>query len=94
MRSALRKEYGFTSNLKRKFDVECVFSTEQPVFPKPDGTVCHAKPGVHGATLDCNFGYGSASFITANFGFIAAARAINKSLKRRLAKQGEAQAKC
>lgn len=83
VRSWLRYAHGFSKNPKRRFGVECVYSTEQPLYPKPDGTVSHEKPGVHGATLDCQFGYGSSSCVTSVFGFVAAARAINKTLKKK-----------
>jgi len=83
VRSTLRKEYGFTKNLKKNFGIECVFSSQQQVYPKLDGTVSQEKPGIHGVSLDCNFGYGSATFVTGTFGFITAARAINKTLEKR-----------
>jgi tRNA A37 threonylcarbamoyladenosine dehydratase len=82
VRAQLRNEYGFTRNAKRSFRVECVFSSQQPVYPKADGTVSHEKPGIHGISLDCSLGYGAASFVTATFGNIAAARVINKSVHR------------
>ena len=85
VRSRLRSEFNFSRNAKRSFGVECVFSSQQQVYPKPDGSVSHEKPGIHGVSLDCRFGYGSASFVTGTFGFIAASRAINKALKKRLA---------
>ncbi len=85
VRSRLRSEFGFSRNPKRSFGVECVFSSQQQVYPKDDGTVSHEKPGIHGVSLDCRFGYGSASYVTASFGFMAASRAINKTLKKRLA---------
>lgn len=84
VRSRLRKEFGFARNPKRSFGVECVFSSQQQVYPKEDGSVCQQKPGIHGVSLDCRFGYGSASFVTATFGFVAASRAINKTLHKRL----------
>lgn len=84
VRAKLRNEYGFTRNLKKKFEVDCVFSSEQPVYPKEDGTVCQKKPGVRGVSLNCSTGYGSATFITASIGFAAVARALSKAVKRRL----------
>ncbi|MDH5766284.1 MAG: tRNA cyclic N6-threonylcarbamoyladenosine(37) synthase TcdA [Gammaproteobacteria bacterium] len=78
VRSRLRHKYGYTKNPKRTFGVQCVFSTEQQSYPRPDGSVSHAKPGIKGVTLDCNQGFGSATFVTATFGFVAAARAIEK----------------
>lgn len=85
VRSRLRGEFNFSRNPKRSFGVECIFSSQQQVYPKDDGSVSHEKPGIHGVSLDCRFGYGSASFVTASFGFMAASRAINKTLKKRLA---------
>ncbi|MCW8825671.1 MAG: tRNA cyclic N6-threonylcarbamoyladenosine(37) synthase TcdA [Gammaproteobacteria bacterium] len=81
VRSQLRRLHGFSKNPKRKFGIECVYSTEQPRYPKADGTVCHQKPGVSGLSLDCALGYGAATHITATFGFVAAARAIEKIIK-------------
>jgi len=87
VRSLLRNEFNFSRNTKRSFGVECVFSSQQQLYPKKDGTVSHQKPGVHGVSLDCQFGYGTSSMITASFGFFAASRAINKVLKNRLKNQ-------
>lgn len=84
VRSALRDRHNFPRNTDRYFGVECVFSTQQPVYPKADGSVSHEKPGVHGVHLDCRFGYGSISFVTAAFGFTAAGQAINKTMKKKL----------
>jgi len=81
VRSLLRHRYGYTKNLKRTFGISCVFSTEQQRYPTADGGVCHEKPGIKSVTLDCNTGFGSAIFVTATFGFIAAARAIEKIIK-------------
>lgn len=84
VRSHLRDYYGFTRNPRRYFRIECVFSSQQQVYPGPDGTVSHQKPGIHGVNLDCNLGYGSATFVTATFGFIATSRVIAKSLARKM----------
>jgi len=85
VRLQLRKEYGFSKNTKRYFGVECVFSDQQKLYPDPDnGKVSTNKPGVHGVHLDCRYGYGSVSFVTATFGFMAAARIINKTLAKKL----------
>jgi len=83
VRSTLRNEFGFPRGSKRRFGIECIFSSQQQVYPKPDGSISHAKPGIHGVSLDCRFGYGSVSYVTATFGFIAAAQVVNKTLKSR-----------
>ncbi len=86
VRGRLRDDYGWTKNPKRRFGVECVFSAQHKLYPKADGSVSHEKPGIHGVHLDCRFGYGSTSFVTASFGMLAAARAIDKALQRKLAR--------
>lgn len=85
VRGRLRDQYGFSRNPRRPFGVECVFSSQQPVYPKPDGSVSHDKPGVHGVSLDCRFGYGTSVCVTASFGLLAASRAIHRILKKRRA---------
>ncbi|RMG31372.1 MAG: tRNA cyclic N6-threonylcarbamoyladenosine(37) synthase TcdA [Gammaproteobacteria bacterium] len=81
VRARLRSRYGYTRNPKRRFGIECVFSTEQPRYPRADGSVGHEKPGIHGVSLDCRLGYGSTATVTATFGMIAASRAINRGLE-------------
>ncbi|MGM0595250.1 MAG: tRNA cyclic N6-threonylcarbamoyladenosine(37) synthase TcdA [Pseudomonadota bacterium] len=83
VRAKLRSDYGWSRNPKSRFGVDCVFSSEQHKYPKEDGSVCQRKPGVAGATLDCNMGYGSATFVTASFGFVAVSRAIDKLIAKR-----------
>ena len=84
VRSTLRDQYNFSRNPKRRFAVDCVFSSQQQRYPKEDGTVSYEKPGIHGVSLDCSFGYGAASFVTGTFGFVAAAHVIKKYLARKL----------
>ena len=84
VRAQLRSSYGFTRNMKRYFGIECVDSTEQQRYPKADVSIGFAKPGIHGISMDCNFAYGSATMVTGTFGFIAAARVIEKTLKKHL----------
>ncbi|MCK4864865.1 MAG: tRNA cyclic N6-threonylcarbamoyladenosine(37) synthase TcdA [Gammaproteobacteria bacterium] len=83
VRSTLRDQYNFTKNPKRRFAIDCVFSSQQQLYPKEDGTVSHEKPGIHGVSLDCRFGYGAASFVTGTFGFIAAAHIIRKFINKK-----------
>ena len=78
VRSQLRYQYGYSKNPKRTFGIPCVYSKEQPRYPKKDGRVGYEKPGVKNVSLDCNLGFGSSSCVTASFGFVAAAHAIKK----------------
>lgn len=82
VRNLLRRDYGFTRDTKKRFNVECVYSTEQLAYPQPDGSVSCRKPEAGEALkLDCASGFGSASFVTGTFGFVAAERAIARLIK-------------
>lgn len=84
VRNLLRREYRFSTNLKRRFSVECVYSTEQLTYPKPDGSVCQQKSVMEGGVrLDCSGGFGAATMVTASFGFAAAACGLRKVSKHK-----------
>ena len=79
VRSRLRWRYGLSRNPKRRYGVECVYSTEQAKYPDGDGGVCQKKPDASGAArLDCATGYGSATPVTATFAQIAVARVLRR----------------
>ncbi|MDP2610568.1 MULTISPECIES: tRNA cyclic N6-threonylcarbamoyladenosine(37) synthase TcdA [unclassified Oceanobacter] len=79
VRSLLRREYGFSRNPSRNYSIPCVFSTEQLVYPQPDGSVCQMKSADSDSTrLDCASGFGSATMVTGTFGFVAASRVVKR----------------
>jgi tRNA A37 threonylcarbamoyladenosine dehydratase len=83
LRSELRRFHNFSSNTKRRFAVECVYSTEQLRYPQADGSVCKTKNLSDGSVkLDCNNGFGASVAVTATFGFVAAARVMHKIIER------------
>lgn len=84
VRSQLRSQYGYSKNPKRSFGVKCVYSIQQQQYPKDDGTVGYAKPDAKGIQLDCATGFGSVTSVTASFGFVAVAKAIEDLLKKKL----------
>jgi tRNA threonylcarbamoyladenosine dehydratase len=76
-RSKLRGRHGFPRG-EKKFNVDCVFSTEAVAYPRKDGSVCaQPEPGAD-LHLNCNSGFGTASFVTGTFGFVAAAHILKK----------------
>lgn len=82
-RRLLRTDYGFPKNLKRRFDVPCVYSEENPVFPAADGCVSPARPDQqHLGGLTCAGGLGSSMPVTASFGLAAAAFVLKKLAAR------------
>ncbi len=82
VRKQLRQDYGFSRNPKRNWGIPCVFSPEPVVFPGHDGSVCEKKPKDIELKLDCASGYGTASFLTGTFGFLAAAKAMELILRK------------
>lgn len=83
VRANLRHQVGYTRNPKRRFGIDCVFSSEQPLYPAADGKVSHAKPvSKQRTTLDCATGLGSFVGVTACFGFTAVSHAIKKYLEQ------------
>jgi tRNA A37 threonylcarbamoyladenosine dehydratase len=79
-RKNLRSHHGFpkapTGKKIKKFGVTAVFSTESPVFPQCDGSVSTQRPEGTNLRLSCESGYGTATPVTATFGMIAAAQAL------------------
>lgn len=77
VRKTLRADHGFPRGGK-KFGVDCVFSNEPPVFPQKDGSVCETRDAGADLRLDCRSGFGTATFVTGTFGFVAAARIVER----------------
>jgi len=80
VRHKLRGRHDFPRG-DRPFGIECVFSRELVVYPGADGSVCDNSVDAVSSTdlrLDCNSGFGTASFVTGTFGFVAASRVVQK----------------
>jgi tRNA A37 threonylcarbamoyladenosine dehydratase len=75
VRRSLRRRHGFPRGDKR-FGIEAVVSREPVVYAHPDGSVCHTREADPDLRLDCDRGYGSATFVTGVFGFVAASRVV------------------
>ena len=83
VRNILYRHYNFArSRKKRKFRIDAIYSTEPMQYPQADGSVCRQKTGLQdGVKLDCAAGFGSATMVTGSFGFVAAAKAIERYLQ-------------
>jgi tRNA A37 threonylcarbamoyladenosine dehydratase len=82
VRKLLRQDYGFSRNPQRRFDVPCVWSDEQMVFPGRDGGVCLQPSNTEGrGNLSCAGGIGSVVTVTASFGMVAAAHAMRRLVR-------------
>lgn len=83
LRERLKQDFGVTRNSKGKIGIDCVFSTEQLVYPQPDGSVCAAKSSADGVKrMDCTSGFGTVTMVTASFGFTAVAHLIKKMVAK------------
>ena len=88
VRKNLRSKYGFpvgTDLVKKikgkKFYIDCIFSSESPVYQQCDGEVSTERPKsrAEGDTrLNCVSGFGSITHMTATFGFFAVSRCLEK----------------
>jgi len=71
VRKKLRARDGFPRG-DEPFNVPCVHSPEPPIFARKDGTVCGQAEPAMDRRIDCQTGFGTASFVTGAFGFAAA----------------------
>lgn len=85
VRNSLRRDYNYSRNPKRRFGIDCVFSTEQLVYPQADGSVCQQKTAQvnengenSSMRLDCSGGFGAVTVVTASFGLAAVAKVLKK----------------
>lgn len=78
-RKQLRTRHGFTRNIKRRFDIPCVYSTESQRYPTEDNEISATKAECSALSgLNCANGFGSLSAVTACFGMFATAYVLNK----------------
>lgn len=88
VRKKMRQEYNFDSGAKfsqRKkqyFNLMCVYSPEDPVYPTSEGGTCNTPDPESNLKLDCDSGMGSVAHMTAMFGFMAAGHVINTIAKK------------
>jgi len=83
VRSELRRFFNFSKTPKRKFRVDCVFSTEQLSYPDMNGEVCKEKAESDGTMkMDCASGFGASTMVTASFAFVGTAFMLKKLQKR------------
>ncbi len=64
LRSKLRHEKGINTEMKEKFGIKCVYSTQPPIVQKTQQQECNTGAGLH-----CG-GYGSAVAVTAVVGMV------------------------
>lgn len=78
VRKRLRRDFGFPKLSRQKFQVDCVYSDELPVYPQADGLVSREREPGEDYRLNCDAGFGSATFLTGTVGFSLAACVIQR----------------
>lgn len=84
VRQNLRRDYGYSRDPKKRFEIPAVFSTEQLIYPAEEGASCEVDnaAGAEGVTgLNCA-GFGSSVCVTASFGLIAASWVLRKIVEQ------------
>lgn len=83
VRKRLRRDHGFARGETRGkgvFGVRCVWSGEQRVYPRPDGTCALEPKGESSLRMDCATGFGAGVWVTGSFGLAAAQEAVEQVL--------------
>ena len=76
VRKRLRRDFGFPKFKRQKFRIDCVFSDELPVYPQADGSVGEERVAGEDYRLNCDAGFGTATFVTGAFGFRMASEVV------------------
>jgi tRNA A37 threonylcarbamoyladenosine dehydratase len=85
VRRKLRRDFGFPLDRAADFGVLAVFSPEKPMYAWKNGTCSpRPEPGTR-LNLDCETGFGTASFVTGAFGFAAAGEVVRRIALERVA---------
>jgi tRNA A37 threonylcarbamoyladenosine dehydratase len=77
VRKKLRTRHGFPRG-DQPFGVDCVVSREPVVYQGKDGSVSADRALAPDLRLDCDTGFGTASFVTGTFGLVAASRIVQR----------------
>ncbi len=81
LRKKLRQDFAFPKETDGDFGVWAVWSHERAVYPTPDGCTTFKPPGGLAKNMDCNEGFGSASFVTGAFAFATTSVVIRELTK-------------
>jgi tRNA A37 threonylcarbamoyladenosine dehydratase len=80
LRKKMRDEFNFPGDGEGDFGVWAVWSHERAVYPTPDGCTTYRPPGF-AKNMDCNEGFGSASFVTGAFAFATTSLVLRELTK-------------
>lgn len=84
VRKKLRRDHGFAPGEARgkvRFGVRCIWSSEQRMYPRADGTCGLEREAGASSRMDCSEGFGAVTWVTGAFGFAAAQEAVAEILR-------------
>jgi tRNA A37 threonylcarbamoyladenosine dehydratase len=77
-RKLLRQNYNFSTNIKRRFNIQCVYSVEHVKYPNSAGEITQEKTQDELTGLSCAGGIGSSVMVTGSFAFIAVSHVLKR----------------
>ncbi len=80
LRKKLRQDFAFPLETEGNFGVWAVWSHERAVYPTANGCLTYKPPGL-AKNMDCEEGFGSASFVTGAFAFAATSLILKELTK-------------
>lgn len=80
LRKKLRQDFNFPGENEGPFGVWAIWSHERAVYPTSDGCLTYKPPGM-AKNMDCEEGFGSASFVTGAFAFAATSLVLKELTK-------------
>jgi len=80
LRKKLRQEFSFPLENEGDFGIWAVWSRERAVYPTADGCLTYKPPGL-ARNMDCQEGFGSASFVTGSFAFATTSLVLRELTK-------------
>lgn len=83
LRKKLRQDFAFPLEHEGNFGIWAVWSHERAVYPTANGCLTYKPPGL-AKNMDCEEGFGSASFVTGAFAFAATSLVLRELVKRNL----------
>jgi tRNA A37 threonylcarbamoyladenosine dehydratase len=83
LRKKLRQDFSFPLENEGKFGIWAVWSRERAVYPTADGCLTYKPPGF-AKNMDCEEGFGSASFVTGAFAFAAVSLVLKELNKKEI----------
>lgn len=83
VRKKLKRDYNFPSKENARFKIPCIFSSEHKTIPKPEEIDCALDDlDKSSKNLGCDYGYGSATFVTGSMAFFAVAHLFKMLLRK------------